>query len=370
MKMIRVLVVDDSALVRQLITEMLNEEPGIEVVGRAADPYAAREKIKKLNPDVITLDVEMPRMDGLKFLENLMRLRPMPVVMISSLTAKGTKQSMRALELGAVAVIHKPSANLQTELPAYQQHIVEAVRSAAMANLDALAATVNETQVQQEQSQAVVRKSANRPDVAKGEHDIVIAIGASAGGTEAIATILRMLPAQMPPILIVQHLPVEFSDAFAARLQTESKMEVRLAADGETIKPDTVYLAPGDEHLLISGSIRRQHCKLKQSEPVNHHRPAVDVLFHSVAEIMGTRAIGVILTGMGTDGAKGLLAMRSAGACTMAQDEKTSVIWGMPKHAVALGGVETTLPLQKIAPALVNTASELIGKSAQRAVGH
>jgi len=334
MDTIKVLVVDDSAMVRQLLTEILSQDPQIEVVGTAPDPYIARDKIKRLNPDVLTLDVEMPRMDGVTFLANLMRLRPMPVVMVSSLTEKGADVTLRALELGAVDFVTKPAVDVAHGLEAYAQTLIDKVKAAARVRVRAIG---ERPQVKRLASTGLFKST-----------DKVIAVGASTGGTEAIKDLLLALPADTPGMVVTQHIPAAFSAPFARRMDGVAAMTVREASDGEPILPGHVYIAPGDRHLRVARSGARYLCRLDDGPRVNRHKPSVDVLFHSVAENVGPNAIGVILTGMGDDGARGLRAMHDAGAYTIAQDEKTSVVWGMPGEAVAHGGVDEVLPLGEI----------------------
>ncbi len=334
MDKIKVLVVDDSAMVRQLLTEILSQDPQIEVVGTAPDPYIARDKIKRLNPDVLTLDVEMPRMDGVTFLANLMRLRPMPVVMVSSLTEKGADVTLRALELGAVDFVTKPAVDVAHGLEAYAQTLIDKVKAAARVRVRAIG---ERPQVKRLASSGLFKST-----------DKVIAVGASTGGTEAIKDLLLALPADTPGMVITQHIPAAFSGPFARRMDGVAAMTVREAADGDPILPGHVYIAPGDRHLKVERSGARYLCRLDDGPRVNHHKPSVDVLFHSVAENVGPNALGVILTGMGDDGARGMRAMHDAGSYTIAQDEKTSVVWGMPGEAVAHGGVDEVLPLDAI----------------------
>ncbi len=333
---IKVLVVDDSAMVRRLLTEILDQDPEIEVVGAAPDPYIARDKIKRLNPDVITLDVEMPRMDGLTFLANLMRLRPMPVVMVSSLTAKGAEVTLKALELGAVDFVTKPAVDVAHSLEEYAETLIDKVKAAARVRVRARAEQARPTPPRLKS--AGMFKSTDK----------VIAVGASTGGTEAIKALLEVLPPDTPGIVITQHIPAAFSGPFAQRMDKSAAMIVCEAEDGQQILPGHVYIAPGDRHLKVSRSGARYLCRLDDGPRVNRHKPSVDVLFHSVAENVGPNALGVILTGMGDDGARGMKAMHEAGAYTIAQDEATSVVWGMPGEAVAHGGVDEILPLGEI----------------------
>lgn len=345
----RVLIVDDSAVVRQILSEILASDPGIEVVGTAADPLLAREKIKRLAPDVITLDVEMPRMDGLAFLENLMRLHPLPVVMISSLTERGADTTLQALALGAVDFVSKPKLDVTRGLQGYADEIIEKVKTAARSRVRALVRAPLAPKVTLASPGAA---SAPRPSQFRTT-DRLIAIGASAGGTEALRVVLEGLPADAPAVVITQHLPATFSTAFAERLDRHSAMAVREAGDGEAVLPGHAYLPPGGKHLRVIRDGARWRCRIDDGPPVNRHKPAVDVLFQSVAQSAGANAIGVILTGMGDDGARGLLQLRQAGAPTLVQDEATSVVWGMPGAAFKLGAAEEQLPLEKIAERLL-----------------
>ncbi len=342
----RVLIVDDSAVVRQVLTEILSQDPGIEVIGSAADPILAREKIKRLNPDVITLDVEMPRMDGLAFLENLMRLHPIPVVMVSSLTERGADTTLQALSLGAVDFVAKPKLDVARGLQDYAQEITSKVKMAARSRVRPLGRPPTVKHVL-EPRQAPARASTFRTT------DRLIAIGASAGGTEALRVVLEGMPADAPAVVMTQHLPASFSTAFAERLDRHSAMSVREATDGEAVLPGHAYLPPGGKHLRIIRDGARWRCRIDDGPPVNLHKPAVDVLFRSVAISAGPNAVGAILTGMGDDGARGLLEMLQAGAPTLVQDEATSVVWGMPGAAYKLGAAQEVLPLDRIAARLL-----------------
>src|ERR1700689_3879128 len=343
---IRVLIIDDSALVRALLTRILAADEALQVVGTAPDAFVAREKIKALNPDVLTLDVEMPRMDGLQFLRNLMRLGPMPVVMCSSLTERGADVTLAALELGAIDFVTKPKVDVAHALEAYAAELISKVKIAAVAKVLPLfqppplpthGGTGNRS----------------RPELRFRTTDQIVAIGASTGGTEAIRQVLERLPPDAPGIVIAQHIPRAFSAPFAGRLDACSQLTVEEAEDGALIMPGHAYIAPGDRHLLVQRDGARYRCRLSEEAPVNRHRPSVDVLFRSVAEQVGQNAVGVILTGMGADGARGLKEMRDKGALTIAQDEKSSVVWGMPGASVALGAVDRILPIDQIAEGLV-----------------
>jgi two-component system chemotaxis response regulator CheB len=336
---VKVLVIDDSALVRHLLSEMLASDPGIAVVATAADPYIAREKIKRFAPDVLTLDIEMPRMDGLTFLGNLMRLRPMPVVMVSALTGACAQATLDALALGAVDFIAKPVLDSPQGLGDYTAMLIDKIKHAARARI------------------APPSAEARRGDVTQGyrAEGRLLALGASTGGTEAIRHILARMPADAPATVIVQHMPTSFSGAFADRLDRHSAMTVREVREDQPLLPGHAYLAPGGRHLRVVRSGALWACRLSDDAEVRRHRPSVDVLFESLARQAGARAAAALLTGMGDDGARGLLAMRDAGAATFAQDEASSVVWGMPGAAVALGSAQEVLPLSQIAGRLLSS---------------
>ncbi len=344
MSKIKVLIVDDSALVRRLLSEIFTADKELEVVGTAPDPFIAREKIKQLNPDVITLDVEMPKMDGVTFLSNIMRLRPMPVVMVSSLTEQGADITFQALELGAVDFVTKPKIDLAHTLEDYAIEIVEKVKAAAKAKLR----PISEIKSVAPKLSADAILGDSRPKHFKTT-DKLIAIGASTGGTEAIKEVLMAMPADSPGIVITQHIPEKFSAPFAKRMNSCSAMTVKEAEDGDQILNGHAYIAPGHMHLMVVRDGARYVCKLNDGPPVNRHKPSVDVLFRSVAQAAGPNSVGVILTGMGDDGAKGMKEMKETGASTIAQDEKTSVVWGMPGEAVKMGCVDKVLALDKVA---------------------
>lgn len=357
MKKTKVLVIDDSALIRQLLSEILSSDPSIEVVGAAPDPLIAREKIKLLNPDVLTLDVEMPKMDGIAFLKNLMRLRPMPVVMVSSLTEQGADVTLEALEVGAVDFLTKPKIDLSRSLQTYSDEIIAKVKAAAGARVRAYNDALSPGSVPPKLSADVVLAKKNVMTQLRTT-DRIIAVGASTGGTEAIKEILMRMPAESPGMLITQHIPQEFSKPFANRMNGVSAMTVCEAQDGQQVVTGHAYIAPGGRHLYVERSGARYLCRLSDGLPVNRHRPSVDVLFRSVAQSVGFNSMGVILTGMGDDGAGGLKEMKEAGAQTIAQDEKTSVVWGMPGEAVKRGAVDKILPLERIADALMRFAQD------------
>lgn len=350
-KPIRVLIVDDSALVRKMLTEMLKMDPDIVVVGTASDSYVAREKIKQLKPDVLTLDVEMPRMDGITFLSNLMRLHPMPVLMVSSLAVKGADVIFRALELGAIDYVSKPKIDIAHSLDQYSEEIISKLKVAAATEVKPLSNIYRQT-VKKLNADAVVDKLSGTGQFMST--DSIIAIGASTGGTEAIKEILMAMPASAPGTVITQHIPAAFSAQFALRLDKVCAMKVCEAQDGQQILPGHVYIAPGDRHLLVTRDGARYHCKLNDGPMVNRHKPAVDVLFRSAAQSAGANAMGVLLTGMGDDGAQGLKELHDAGAMTIAQDKDSSVVWGMPGSAVKLAATDRVLPLDMIADALLS----------------
>lgn len=335
----KVLIVDDSALIRSVMREIVDSQPDMEVVGVAPDPLVAREMIRERNPDVLTLDVEMPKMDGLDFLERLMRLRPMPVVMVSSLTERGSETTLRALELGAVDVVAKPKMAIQSGMREYTELIADKIRAASRARV----------QARTRPSAAAVSAQplpALRNPLSSSEKLIII--GASTGGTEAIREFLQQMPSDCPGILIVQHMPEGFTRSFAQRLDSLCRISVREAEGNERVLPGHAYLAPGHSHLQLAKSGANYVTKLDQGPPVNRHRPSVDVLFESAAAHAGKNALGVILTGMGKDGAAGMLTMREAGAVNFAQDEASCVVYGMPREAVAAGAVHESAPLAQL----------------------
>ena len=351
---IRVLIIDDSSLVRQLLTEILNGAPDIEVVGVAGDPLIARDKIKALNPDVLTLDVEMPRMDGLTFLSNLMRLRPMPVIMVSSLTEQGADTTLKALELGAVDFVPKPKVDLAGTFNDFSDEIISKVRAAARARVQLRTTTI--LNVPPKYSADAVLPAVGKQRVLQTT-DRIIAIGASTGGTEAIREVLMGMPADSPAVVIAQHIPAAFSGPFAARMDSLCEMSVCEPRDGQHIMPGHVYIAPGGLHLMVERDGAHYRCRLSDGPLVNRHRPSVDVLFRSVAQNVGPNAVAAILTGMGDDGARGLKEMFDAGAQTLAQDEASSVVWGMPGAAIKLGGAREILDLRRVAAALLRLAA-------------
>lgn len=354
---IRVLVIDDSALVRSILCDVLNADPAIEVVGTAGDAHIAREKIKKLNPDVLTLDIEMPRMDGLTFLSNLMRLHPMPVVMVSSLTERGADVTLDALAMGAVDFLSKPRIDIAATLQDYGDELIAKIKTAARANVRALDSKRMPTLRTRGESPSVSGAAPATPRMRTTER--IIAIGASTGGTEAIKEVLCHLAPDSPGVLITQHIPPAFSTSFARRMNDVSPLTVCEAQDGQQVLPGHVYIAPGDYHLSLARDGARYICKVAQDAPVNRHRPSVDVLFRSVAQGAGPNAIGVLLTGMGRDGARGLKLMREAGAPTLVQDEHTSVVWGMPGEAVSIGAAAEVLPIEEIASRLMALVAAL-----------
>ena len=350
MAKVKVLIVDDSALVRQVLTSILESDKNIEVVGAAKDPLDAREKIKILSPDVLTLDVEMPKMDGVTFLKNLMRLRPMPVIMISSLTENGAEVTLEALECGAVDFVSKPKIDVQSGLNDYTEEIIEKVLSAANSKVRERVSPALKVD-KKLTADAVMAKALGKKRFKTT--DKIIALGASTGGTEAIREVLEAMPADAPGMVISQHIPEAFSAPFATRMNKVSQMTVCEAADGQQILPGHVYIAPGNKHLIIKRSGALYICELNDGPPVSRHKPSVDVMFRSVAENVGPNALGILLTGMGDDGATGLKEILDQGGVTMVQDEHTSVVWGMPGSAVKLGAADKQVPLEKVATELV-----------------
>ena len=346
---IRVLIVDDSAVVRQTLSSILETDPAIEIMGTACDPYIAAKKIQSEVPDVITLDVEMPRMDGLTFLRKIMAQHPIPVVIISSLTEEGSATAMRALEYGAVDVIAKPRMDTQKFIEESKIRLCEVVKAAAHARIHTRSANTSYLKVQPKLSaDAVIAKSEGPTSMIKTT-DVVIAVGASTGGTEALRVFLEAMPIDCPGIVIVQHMPENFTRSFANRLNEICKIAVKEAEDGDAVTSGRALIAPGNKHTLLKRSGAKYFVEVKDGPLVNRHRPSVDVLFRSTARYAGANAIGIIMTGMGDDGAKGLLEMKEAGAKTAAQDEQTCVVYGMPKEAVKLGAADRVLPLEKLA---------------------
>ncbi len=343
--MIRVLIVDDSAVVRKVMTEELSKFDDIEIVGTAVDPYVARDKIVNLKPDVITLDMEMPRMDGLSFLAKLMRHHPMPVVVLSSLTPKNSEIALKALDLGAVEVMCKPGAAYSPKH--ITQPLVQAIRAAAVARIQKAPAAPAAAAIPI-RTEALLTQTTQK----------VIAIGASTGGTKAIDAVLHEMPRTAPGIVIVQHMPENFTTSFAKRLNETCEIEVREARDGDHVVPGLALIAPGNHHMVLRRSGAQYLVKIKDGPRVHYQRPAVDVLFQSVAKVAGKYAVGALLTGMGADGAKGLLAMREAGAHTLAQDEATCIVFGMPKEAIKLGGAAEVVPLFNMARTIIKSLQQ------------
>jgi two-component system chemotaxis response regulator CheB len=339
---IKVVIVDDSALIRSVMSEIVNSQPDMEVAGTAPDPLVARDLIKRVNPDVLTLDVEMPKMDGLDFLEKLMRLRPMPVVMVSSLTERGSEITMRALELGAVDFVTKPKISIQAGMREYTELITDKIRAAARARI--------KPRTLHAPSAGAVPLPQLRSPLTSSEKLIII--GASTGGTEAIREFLMQMPSDCPGILIAQHMPEGFTTSFARRLDSLCRISVVESQGNERVLPGHAYIAPGHSHLLLARSGANYMTKIEQTDPVNRHRPSVDVLFRSAAQAAGKNAVGVILTGMGKDGAQGMLDMKAAGAYNFAQDEASCVVFGMPREAIAVGATHEVAALSAL-PGLV-----------------
>lgn len=357
----RVVVVDDSALVRSLLTEIINRQPDMTCIGSAADPYAAREMIRTLDPDVITLDVEMPKMDGIDFLSKLMRLRPMPVVMVSTLTERGAEVTLKALELGAVDFVAKPKIGVADGLRLLASEITDKVRIAAKARVSKLVT---------QPAAAAAAPDAARPalpaHIGRLSTEKLIFIGASTGGTEATKEVLMALPPDSPAVVITQHMPPGFTKSYAARLDGLCRIRVAEARDGERILPGHAYIAPGGLHLSVERSGANYIARVQDGEPVNRHKPSVEVLFKSAARVAGPNAIGIMLTGMGADGAKAMREMRDAGAYCVAQDEASCVVFGMPREAIAAGAVNEVLPLKDIAPHLIEHLKRTVGTALSR----
>jgi two-component system chemotaxis response regulator CheB len=348
LKKIKVLIVDDSALVRQTLCDILNSDPEIEVIGTAGDPILAAERMRTVIPDVITLDVEMPRMDGLTFLQKLMSQHPIPVVMCSSLAESGSETALKALEYGAVDIITKPKMGTKQFIEESRVRICDAVKGAAAARLGPMKAMRTMKEVSPKYTADVIMEKPNSKAMILTTEKVVV-VGASTGGTEALRVFLEMLPEDTPGIVIVQHMPENFTAAFAKRLDSICRVTVKEAQDNDTVVRGRVLIAPGNHHALLKRSGARYYIEIKDGPLVSRHRPSVDVLFRSAARYAGKNAVGVIMTGMGDDGAHGMKEMFDAGAVTIAQDEATCVVYGMPHEAVKLGGVNKVMPLQNIA---------------------
>jgi two-component system, chemotaxis family, protein-glutamate methylesterase/glutaminase len=359
MEPIKVLIVDDSAIVRKIFTQELSRHRDIVVVGTAPDPYVARDKVVHLKPDVITLDIEMPRMDGLSFLRKLMKYHPVPTIIVSSLTQKNSEMALEAMEYGAVEVLAKPGGSYSVGDMSIQ--LVEKIRAAAQVRMQ----TPQKPQGEQERL-AVAKDGLQSKSLSQTTHKIV-AIGASTGGTEALKAVLTQMPPNSPGIVIVQHMPPRFTTAFANRLNSLCQIEVREARNGDTLLPGLALIAPGNYHMLVKRSGARYYVEVKSGPLVCHQRPSVDVLFHSVAQYVAANAVGVILTGMGADGAKGMVEMHDAGARNIAQDEASCVVFGMPKEAIRLGGVDRVVPLSQIPVTIFHMLAQATEQREQRA---
>jgi two-component system chemotaxis response regulator CheB len=359
----RVLVIDDSALVRSLLMEIINKQPDMEAIGAAPDPLVAREMIRAMNPDVLTLDVEMPKMDGLDFLERLMRLRPTPVVMVSTLTERGAETTIRALELGAIDFVAKPKLGIASGLNDLGRDICEKIRVASRARMHRHVAAVPAPTASGAGAghAAVPAAPKTAGSYSRVSTEKLIIIGASTGGTEAIREVLTRLPPDSPAVLITQHMPPGFTKSFAQRLDSMCKITVTEAVDGERVLPGHAYIAPGDRHLKLARSGANYLVALDDGPPVNRHRPSVEVLFKSAAQLAGPNVLGVMLTGMGKDGATAMLEMKQAGAFNLAQDEASCVVFGMPREAIAVGAVDEVLPVTKMAERLLAKLAELGG---------
>jgi len=355
----RVVVVDDSALVRSLLAEIIDRQPDMCCVGVAADPLVAREMIRNLNPDVITLDIEMPRMDGIDFLSRLMRLRPMPVVMVSTLTERGADVTLKALELGAVDFVAKPKIGVADGLRQLGVDITDKIRTAARARVHRLPSV-------QQAAAAAGAPAAAPASLGRLSTEKIIFIGASTGGTEATREVLLQLPADAPAVMITQHMPPGFTKSYAARLDGLCRIAVAEASDGERVLPGHAYIAPGGHHLSVERSGANYIARVQDGEPVNRHKPSVEVLFNSAARVVGRNALGVMLTGMGADGAKAMKAMRDAGSWNLVQDEASCVVFGMPREAIAHGAAHEVLPLVQIAPRLIEWLRANAGAATSR----
>jgi len=366
---IKVIAVDDSALIRNLMTKIINSQPDMETVATAPDPLIARDLIKRHNPDVITLDIEMPKMDGLEFLERIMRLRPTPVLMVSTLTERGADVTFRALELGAIDFVTKPKLDISQGMIDYANEITDKIRAAYAARFR-LKRLPPRTEVGGPPVGGGLVTGRTTPTLSLGNRfaatEKLILIGSSTGGTEALRAILEQMPKDSPAILITQHMPAGFTKSFADRLNTLCEMTVKEAEHGERILPGHVYIAPGDKHLLVGRSGANYVCHLQDTEPVNRHKPSVEVLFRSGTEVGARNVIGVMLTGMGKDGAQAMADMKKAGSYNICQDEASSVVFGMPREAIALGAADQVLPLNQIAKGLVDHLSKIGGRNAIR----
>ncbi len=354
-KRIKVLIVDDSAVVRQVMTGILAADPGIELIGAAADPLFAFERMKSQWPDVILLDVEMPRMDGITFLKKLMQEHPTPVVICSTLTEAGAATTVEALSAGAVSIITKPKMGLKQFMSESAQEVISAIRNAARVNVKRLAARATLAPAPVKNSADVMLKAPSRSQAMTQTTEHIVAIGTSTGGTQALETVLSALPGVTPGIVIVQHMPPQFTAAFASRLDGLCQVNVREAKDNDRVVPGTALIAPGGKHMMLRRSGAQYYVEIKEGPPVNRHCPSVDVLFRSVAKVAGRNALGVIMTGMGDDGARGLREMRDAGAHTVAQDEATCVVFGMPKEAIRLEAAVRVIPLESIPNVILNS---------------
>jgi two-component system chemotaxis response regulator CheB len=360
----RVVVVDDSALVRSLLTEIINRQPDMQCVGAASDPFVAREMIRTLNPDVITLDIEMPRMDGIDFLSKLMRLRPMPVVMVSTLTERGADVTLRALELGAVDFVAKPKIGVADGLRLLAQDITDKVRIAAKAHLRRL--HVSPAPGERQADGMLVPPPAPVAHIGRLSTEKIIFIGASTGGTEATKEVLTHLPPDSPAVVITQHMPPGFTRSYAARLDGLCKIRVAEARDGDRVLPGHAYIAPGGFHLSVERSGANYVARVQDGDPVNRHKPSVEVLFKSAARVVGPNALALMLTGMGADGARAMKEMRDAGSYNYVQDEASCVVFGMPREAIAAGAAHEVLPLSQIAPKLIERLRSTAGISLNR----
>lgn len=363
MKKIRVVVVDDSALVRSLLAEIVNRQPDMECVGAASDPFVAREMIRNLDPDVITLDVEMPRMDGIDFLSKLMRLRPMPVVMVSTLTERGAEVTMKALELGAVDFVAKPKIGIADGMRQLTDDITDKIRIAARAQVKRSHAAMPGHAAA---APAAAPKPAAPASIGRLSTEKIIFIGASTGGTEATKEVLMSLPPDAPAVMITQHMPPGFTTSYSKRLDGLCRIRVKEATDGERVLPGHAYIAPGGLHLSVERSGANYIARVRDGEPVNRHKPSVEVLFQSAARVVGPNAVGIMLTGMGADGARAMREMRDAGSFNVCQDEASCVVFGMPREAIAHGAAHEVLPLTQIAGRVIEHLRSTAGLALNR----
>ncbi len=350
---IKVLIIDDSALIRQVISTILQDTVFIDIVGTSYDPFDASKKIKELNPDVLLLDIQMPKMNGLTFLKTIMSQKPMPVIIFSSFVEQGSSNAFKALEYGAVEIIEKPKFSTNNEIEKYKTRLLNAIQTAFLAN-------VNEKNMPEVVKDIPIATKYNIPIKKIDFNNFIIAIGASTGGTEAIKRVLTQIPENFPPIVVTQHMPAGFTKSFADRLNNISAITIKEAEQNDILTPGFAYIAKGDKHLVVRKTAEKNYIRLDDSDPLNRHKPSVDMLFNSVADVYGKDSIGILLTGMGADGSKGLKKMKTNGSYTIAQDEETCIVFGMPKVAINIGAVDSVLPIYDIAPFVVEIIKKAI----------